>query len=56
MQRSHVLKLVDTIKQGIPATVGPLALSIVQDVEDAMIYLASHLNNMYDRELLYISS
>jgi hypothetical protein len=50
MHRSNVLKLVDAIRQGIPRTAGPLALSIVQDVEDVMIYLASHLNNMYDRD------
>lgn len=50
MHRIHVLKLVDAIKQSIPFTVGPDALAIIQDVEDAMIYLASHLNNMYDRD------
>ena len=50
MQRIQVLKLVDAIKQSIPSTVGPDALAVVQDVEVAMIYLASHLNNMYDRD------
>jgi len=50
MHRTHVLKLVDAIKQSIPFTVGPDALAIIQDVEDAMIYLDSHLNNMYDRD------
>ena len=50
MHRSHVLKLVDTVKQSLPNYAGALALALIQDVEDAMIYLASHVNNMYDRE------
>lgn len=50
MHRSHTLKLVDAIKQSIPRETGVEALSIVQDVEDTMVYLGAHVNNMYDRD------
>jgi len=50
MQRSNVLKLMDTMKEAIPSTSGPLAIATLQDFEDAMIYLSSHLNNMHDRD------
>lgn len=43
MYRTNLLKLINTIKQGIPE--GPLALSIVQDVERVMLYL-----DMWDGE------
>lgn len=51
MHRSHVLKLVDAVKQSIPSEAGPDASAVIQDMEDAMIYLASHVNNVYDRDV-----
>lgn len=50
MQRTQILGLVDGIKQGLPPDAGPDATGVVQDMEDVMIYLAGHVNNMYDRD------
>lgn len=48
MQRPQVLALVDAIKDTL--STGPDVTAVVQDVEDIMIYLGSHVNNVYDRE------
>ena len=50
MQRIHLLKLVNSIKQDIPDDVAPSALVFIQDVEEVMIYLYGHVNKMYDRD------
>ncbi len=50
MARAQVFKLVDTLKQSIPPEAGPEALGVVQDAEDAMVLLGSHVNNCYDRD------
>lgn len=50
MQRINLLKLVDSIKQGIPENADPSALAVIQDVEDVMICLSGHVDNMYDRD------
>ncbi len=36
--------------EGISSTSGPIAIATLQDFEVAMIYLSSHLKNMYDRD------
>lgn len=50
MQRAQVRKLVDTLRQGLPSSAGPSVLVVIQDIEDAMVYLASHVHNLFDRD------
>ena len=50
MQRTNLLKLVESIKLCIPESADPSALAVIQDVEEVMICLSGHVNNMYDRD------
>lgn len=50
MRHINLLKLVESIKLGIPENIGPSALAVIQDVEEAMLFLSDHVNNMYDRD------
>lgn len=50
MQRTNLLKSVESIKLGIPDDVAPSTLAVIQDVQDVVICLSSHVNNMYDRD------
>jgi hypothetical protein len=50
MNRAQILKLVDGIKQSMPSDAGPDATAVLQDMEDTMVYLSGHVNNVYDRD------
>ena len=47
MQRTRLIKLMGFLKQDISTSP---ALKILENVEEVMLYLASHCNNMYDRD------
>ena len=50
-ERWNILKLMDSIKRSLPDEIAPAASMIMTEVQEIMMYLAYHTNNMmYDRD------